>query len=281
MIQGSFPAMGTTIDVVAEDAAGFDATKSLFDRLERRLSRFLPESELSLLNEAAGNDLALSPVMARVLRVAADLRERTGGLVDPAVGAAVAGWGYDRTFADVRDLAEAPSPRFAGEWEIHGRRLSRRPGTLLDLGGIAKGWAADEAVESGRALLASAGGDVRSALSAARIELRDPWGDTPATVVLGPGGLATSSVTRRRWLAGDVPAHHLIDPATGAPAVSPTLSASARCGTAAESEAAAKAVLLRGETGLAWAEEQPWISAAMVVWHDGSVYATRGWELAA
>jgi thiamine biosynthesis lipoprotein len=281
MIHGSFPAMGTTIEVVATDAKGYAATQSLFTRVERRLSRFLSDSELTRVNQDLSHVVTVSPVLARVLACAADLRRRTGGLVDPAVGAAVVAWGYDRTFDEVDDLPTEPEPRLAGDWDIEGTRLTRTPGTRLDLGGIGKGWTADEAVDTGRALLVSAGGDVRSALPAARVEVQDPWGDAPATVALSPGGLATSSVTRRSWRAGNRPVHHLIDPATGAPATSPVLAATTRCPTAVESEAAAKAVLLHGDFGLAWADDQPWIDAAMVVWHTGSVFATPGWELVA
>ena len=101
MIQGSFHAMGTTIEVVAADAKGYAATQSLFMRLERRLSRFLVDSELTRVNEDPGDVVTVSPGLARVLASADDLRRRTGGLVDPAVGAAVAAWGYDRTFEEV------------------------------------------------------------------------------------------------------------------------------------------------------------------------------------
>ncbi len=273
--------MGTTVEVVAADGAGLHATVELFTRLERRFSRFLAGSELSAVNRNGDEEVFVSLPLSRVLSIAADLRRRTDGLVDPAVGGALAAWGYDRTFAAVEDLERVPPAIPTPGWEIRGQRLLRPPGTRLDLGGIAKGWAADEAVESRRALLVSAGGDVRSALPAARAEVRDPWEGTPATVVIGRGGLATSSVARRRWRAGPAEAHHLIDPSTSAPVKSPVLSATASCATAVESEAAAKAVLLRGESGLAWADEQPWIEAAMAVWHTGSVFATDGWEMAA
>ncbi len=281
MITASFPAMGTTVEVVAEQTGSIRATRKLFDHLEQRFSRFLDDSELAAINRSTTAEVRVSPLMARLLADASALQRRTDGLVDPAVGAAVSSWGYDRTFAAVRDLDRAPVPRPTGTWEIRGRQLRRTPGTVLDLGGIAKGWAADEAVESGRALVVSAGGDVRSALPTARVDIRGPWDDTCATIRLGRGGLATSSVSRRRWRAGATAAHHLIDPTTGRPAESPILSATARCRTAVESEAAAKAVLLHGEVGLAWADDQPWIDAAMVIWHTGSVFATTGWEMAA
>ena len=72
---------------------------------------------------------------------------------------------------------------------------------------------------------------------------------------------------------------HVIDPRTLEPVESPVLSASVLAETAVDAEAGAKAVLLHGEEGLGWAESTEWITAALVVWHDGSVYATRGLEL--
>jgi hypothetical protein len=51
--------------------------------------------------------------------------------------------------------------------------------------------------------------------------------------------------------------------------------------TAAAAEAGAKTVLILGAAGLAWADAQDWVRAALVVWHDGSVFATSGMELAA
>lgn len=76
-------------------------------------------------------------------------------------------------------------------------------------------------------------------------------------------------------------AHHIIDPRRMEPAVSPIFSATVSARTAVAAEAGAKAVLLHGETGLVWAQEQDWITAALVVWHDGNVFATTGWKMAA
>jgi thiamine biosynthesis lipoprotein len=193
----------------------------------------------------------------------------------------VVAWGYDTTFAEIVDLETAPPQTQTPSWSIAGTTLVREPGVKLDLGGIAKGWSVDLAVERGLAHVVSAGGDVRSSLSTASVDVIDPWGQTPARFHLGTGGLATSSVSKRRWRAGDVTAHHLIDPRTGDPAESPVLSATAMCPTAVESAAAAKATLLQGVDGLSWADDQPWIEAVMVVWADGSVFATTGWEVAA
>jgi thiamine biosynthesis lipoprotein len=203
-------------------------------------------------------------------------------LVDPAVGGDVVRWGYDRTFAEVEDrpfvadrVAETPS------WVVTGATVCRAPGVRLDLGGIAKGWTADRAVERGLAAIVSAGGDVRSSHPHAEVQVLGPDGDVVATVALGCRALATSSVSRRRWNAGGRAAHHIIDPRTGAPFAGPIVSATVVAATAVEAEAGAKAMLLHGVDGLAWAAAQPWLDGAVAVWSDGSVFATTGLEVAA
>jgi thiamine biosynthesis lipoprotein len=74
---------------------------------------------------------------------------------------------------------------------------------------------------------------------------------------------------------------HIIDPRTTAPVSSPVMSATVVAASAADAEAGAKAALLTGEEALIWADHADWIAGALVVWHDGSVYATQGLEVAA
>ena len=102
-----------------------------------------------------------------------------------------------------------------------------------------------------------------------------------ARVHVGRGALATSSTGRRRWRVGDTEVSHLIDPRTMEPVESPVISATVLAETAVDAETGAKTVLLQGVDGLAWAAEQSWIDAALVVWRDGSVFATPGLEVAA
>lgn len=271
--------MGT--NVVAVDAISTSGLVEWFEAAESVFSRFRPDSELTRLNQSEAAEIEVSAMLAACLQEARDLSDRTDGLVDPAVGALVASWGYDRTFSEVVDRSAEPVVAPAGEWSISGNTVTREPGTQLDLGGIAKGLTCDWAVEHGLAAVVSAGGDVRSAHGDAVADIQDPWGNTALQVHLGVGGLATSATTRRQWNVAGRPANHLIDPRTLSPAFSPIFSATVMTETAVEAEAGAKAVLLHGEHGLAWAEQQQWIDAALVVWRDGSVYATTGWEQAA
>ncbi|MGB8362196.1 MAG: FAD:protein FMN transferase, partial [Acidimicrobiia bacterium] len=282
MRHGEFRAMGTRVEAWTADQAGFEATVEWFDEVEEVCSRFRPNSELSSVNGDSRHRVPVSTLLHEVLTHAREMRSLTGGLVDAGLGAAVIAWGYDRTFDEVAGLSEPPPfvPHEIG-WDLEPGHLVREPGTMIDLGGVGKGWACDVAVDSGLALVVSAGGDIRSAHPETVVPIFDPWGEHAAEVALGSGALATSSTANRRWKVGDAEAHHLIDPRTRRPADSPILTATVIASTAAAAEAGAKTVLLLGEDGLSWADAQDWIRAALIVWHDGSVFATSGMELAA
>jgi thiamine biosynthesis lipoprotein len=118
------------------------------------------------------------------------------------------------------------------------------PGVRLDLGGIAKGYAADRACEllalAGPCLV-NAGGDVAVRGGAW------PVGVAPGlTLELAAGGLATSGRDRRRWVRGGREQHHLIDPRSGRPARSKALRVTVVAGSAADAEVLAKAAFLGG-----------------------------------
>ena len=273
----SFAAMGTTVEVWGGDSR----VRPWFETVEGTCSRFRSDSELSAINDTGPGAVRVSALMLEVVRAAARAREITHGLVDIAVEPALTAWGYDRTFEEVGDLPTEPAPVSAGQWRVQGSSLILAPDTRIDLGGVAKGWTCDRTVSSGMATVVSAGGDIRSADERTVVDVADPWGTIVARVVVGIGALATSSVTRRRWKAGSRPASHIIDPRTMSPVVSPVLSATVVAGSAVDAEAGAKAVLIHGADGLAWAEQQDWLSSAVIVWADGAVYATHGAELAA
>ena len=129
----------------------------------------------------------------------------------------------------------------------------RPPGVRLDLGGSAKGHAADVAA----AMLApygpcaaDLGGDLRVAGAHQVQVLYLLTGAPAATLALDGDAVATSGIDRRLWWdAGGRPAHHLLNPATNLPAWTGVLSATAKVPTAAQAEALAKAAVLAGPTG--------------------------------
>jgi thiamine biosynthesis lipoprotein len=278
----SFTAMGTGIDAWCDRADGATEVRAWFEDVESVCSRFRPDSELTRVNEAQIGTVVLSDMLTEVMCAADRARSISDGLVDVGVGAGVIEWGYDRSFEEVGDLDTTPQHIARPAWSIEGRQLARHSGTSIDLGGVAKGWACDRAVERGMARVISAGGDIRSEDSRTVVSVLDPRDlEIAARLHLGVGALATSSTTHRRWKAGGREVCHIIDPRTMEPVSSPVLSATVVAESAVDAEAGAKTAVLMGADALAWADQASWIRGAMVVWHDGSVYATNGIEVAA
>jgi thiamine biosynthesis lipoprotein len=246
----SFEAMGCEVVVGGASPDEVAAVQALFRARDALFSRFRPERELNAVNGSASPVIALSPAFAATLAVALRAAAATGGLVDPTVGAALESAGYDRDFG----LLE-PDPRPAGPASVGrvralrlaARLLARPPGLRLDLNGVVKGLAVDDAL----ALLAgdgfvSAGGDVASR-GPCTVAL--PGG---GAVHLLSGGIATSGTTRRRWLRAGEVEHHLIDPRTGRPSTSRWRQVTVAAASCLAADVAAKAAFLLDSEGPGW-----------------------------
>jgi len=288
--------------------------------VEATLTRFDAGSELCQLNANAGEWRPVSELLFTAVAQALMAARASDGLFDPTLLTRLERLGYDRDYAaiarresrsDGDDLAfsatRSPDPAHSpmatdtasGGWrgvrlDIARRRIRLPHGCKLDLGGIAKGWAADEALARCFAeypnVIVDVGGDMRIrgagdngqgwpiGISASREAARHPPPDQPV-VALRAGGVATSGAQGRWWYHDGQRQRHLIDPRTGQsahvwisddrdPAADPrTLiaAATALAPTAAHAEVAAKVALLRGypqalrAVEAAWAE---WVARA-------------------
>jgi thiamine biosynthesis lipoprotein len=101
-----------------------------------------------------------------------------------------------------------------------------------------------------------------------------PDGEGEAIAIV-EGAVATSSTIIRRWQRGGIDLHHLIDPWTGLPAVTPWRTVTVVAATCVDANAAATAAVVRGDGGLAWLESTG--LAARLVANDGSVLRVGGW----
>jgi thiamine biosynthesis lipoprotein len=267
-----FRAMNSDITLAAEGmpfrvARGFELARQYIEASEARFSRFLEGSELSQLNRSAGTWFQASPELYTVVAQAMEFFRRTGGLFDPLILPDLRRVGYDRSMDLLREEGAAPldpsappRPRHSfdeAKLDEAGQRILLPPGAALDLGGIAKGWIAEQAalVLAGHAspCAVNAGGDLFVAGLPADdkvwpVALEDPLDPQRnlTTFTVGPGALATSAVTKRSWKQGGIQRHHLIDPRTGEPAVSDWLSVTALAPHAAQAEVYAKALLIAG-----------------------------------
>ncbi len=290
MAQIEFRAMGCQMSAVldvAEPPARLNQVPGWFENWEQILSRFRADSELNQLNNHTGHWTRVSPILWEVIQYALKAAQWSDGLVSPTLLNAMEAIGYDRSFEALQlvdDRSIAPQPD--GQWGAIQRRSATRSIQLplnvrLDLGGVAKGWAADRAARQlatcGPALI-DAGGDI--ALSGPKTD-GQPWPigvsnpfqpDQQLDLLMIPrGGVATSGRDYRRWQRGGQAVHHIVDPRTGWPAQTDVLTATVIAPSAYLAEVAAKIVLISGsEAGLAWLETQSDF-AALIVMEDGRV----------
>jgi thiamine biosynthesis lipoprotein len=261
--------MGTTAHVVVcggpADLA--ELAQRRIAELEARWSRFLPVSELSLLNAAPrGRPTVLSMDTYRLIDTAVRSWRETEGRYDPTVLAAMIEHGYARSFStlpsDTSCRASLPRPTTgcAGiQLEPAIQSVVLPAGVGIDPGGIGKGLAADIVVEEllahgARGALVDIGGDIRVEGEgpdggAWIIDIEDPL--DPERVLLHlalhGAGIATSSRLRRRWHQNGVEHHHLIDPGTGEPIITRIVAVSVIAAQAWWAEALTKAVLVAGD----------------------------------
>jgi FAD:protein FMN transferase len=207
-----FRAMGCDVALV-----GGDPTKvaALLERWEAAFSLFRPGSELSRVNRSSARVLAVSSLFAHALGVALDIAAETDGLVDPTL---------------------------CGRWPevvLSGLMLSRPPGLALDLNGVVKSLAVDDAVGTldGPGFV-SVGGDLAVC---GPVDVALPAG---GAVRVLEGGLATSGTATR--------GAHLVDSGTGRPSDSGWEQVTACGATCADADVAAKCGFLLGERGPGW-----------------------------
>lgn len=284
-------ALGTFVHVLvdgpvpAEEVAA--VVRDELAALDLACSRFRDDSELLAL-AGAGGTVTVSPVLAGALSAALDVARATGGLVDPTLGGALRAAGYDRTFTALP--ADGPAavcrPPRGDCWReivVAGCEVSVPPDVELDLGATAKAWAADRLADrlaGDHGVLVNLGGDVAVAGPAPEggwpVAVTDrPGGAVVQTVSLVGGGLATSSTTARTWRRGGTVLHHILDPATGRPAVPAWASASVCATTCVEANGVSTAALVLGTRALAWLEERG--LPTCLVGLDGRVVRLNGW----
>ncbi len=300
MLQMISYAMGCRL-LAALDATGPAAEAALaevpgwFAAWERALSRFRSDSELVALNHQAGaGPMPVSATLWAVIGSSLEAARLSGGLVTPTLLDALERAGYDRDFAALEHEATAvrsgaTRQTSSGDWRLvhldaYRRAVTLPQGLRLDLGGFAKGWAADMAArrlkDIGPALV-DVGGDI--AVSGPQTD-GSPWPiavadplcpDEPLDLLLlHAGGVATSGRDYRRWRRGELEGHHIIDPRSGEPAATDLLTATVVAPSAQEAEAAAKAALILGsDAGMAWLVARPHL-AGLLLTESGRVVRT-------
>jgi len=237
------------------------------DAIDAAASRFRPDSEVRALAAADGQPTEVSPMLAELVAAALTAADRTGGDVDPTVGAAVVALGYDDDIGkldpNVPVAATLVVPAVWTMVRLDGRILTVPAGVLLDLGATAKAIAADRCARrvvetTGSGVLVNLGGDIATAgpvpAGGWQVLVCDGDDEPQCQVSIGSEvGLATSSTIHRRWQrAGGQLNHHILDPRSGRSADPVWRTVTAAAGSCVDANTLTTAAVVRGYRALDW-----------------------------
>jgi thiamine biosynthesis lipoprotein len=268
--------------LIGEPARGLAPAAEAAERVRRfvaefdaTLSRFKPESELCALNADPRPRVPASPLLRWAVGAGLAVARQSHGMVDPTLADEIESAGYVDSRAGIagaplaQALATAPPrrparPRPAARWrevevDEEAGTIARPPGLRIDTGGFGKGLAADLVAGMLRGysrFLVDCGGDIRIGGSDAlarpyEVHVEHPLGGGRSFVLrLGRGGVATSGLDVRIWRDSDGGyRHHLLDPASGEPAWTGLVGATALGESALHAETFSKVALLSGPRG--------------------------------
>lgn len=237
-------AMGSTLTLTAwasDEAranAAFEDVFSEFARLERLMSTWIPESDVSRTNHHAGvRPVPVSDEVREVLTISRQISEWTGGKFDVTFGALSGLWKFDHDrdnvvpdIAEVRRRLPLIDFRAVQIDAAAGTVFVVRKGMSIHLGGIGKGYAVDRAAGILRRhglqdFMVQSGGDIYVAGMKDgrpwRLAIQDPRGPanrTFAELDLSDGTFSTTGDYERAFVKHGTRYHHILDPATGEPA---------------------------------------------------------------
>ncbi len=231
---------------------------------EKRFSRFLQTSELSIFNQRAGARVAISSEFEKLLRAAQQQAQVTQSLYNPFILPALQKAGYKGSadVAYVDDMTTDYSKRTIAnisELEIESGFARIPYSSALDLGGCGKGYLADqlgmilrEAGVAGYWLEFS--GDIATFGHGAdgnpvMVAVQSAVGGTLSNPIMcpaSPAGVATSGTFRRSTQSETLTGHHIIDPRTGYPAETDVLLATVLANTAIDADVLASCAVIVG-----------------------------------
>jgi FAD:protein FMN transferase len=294
----TFSALGTTAQVSVTEPSALDAAVAAVEdelaAIDLACSRFRYDSELSALNRSAGDPFPAGPLLVEALEVALRAAKITEGDVDPTIGRAMTGLGWDCDFSVLvsRDERERFQVVPAAGWRsivVTDGVIEMPAGAEIDLGATAKALAADRSAHAASlaagdaGVLVNLGGDLAVAGSAPEggwavlvtDDHRSPLDANGQTIAIRTGGLATSSTTVRRWRAGGTEHHHIVDPRTGLAAAEVWRTVSVAAATCVDANTASTAAIVRGREAPSWLDRMG--LPARLVALDGAVSTTGAW----
>ena len=274
---------------------------------ERTLSRTRADSDIARAHVVAPHPVCVAPETAELVACALDYGARSRGRFDVTMGTVTRLWDFHhgvvperaaleralghvgagcvrvgRADGDGRGLAGAAAPAAVPTLAI------LDPETVLDLGGIAKGYVADDlcarfAAAGGRRFLVNLGGNVAARGGKGggepwRVGVADPRDPerSCAVIALADGSVVTSGAHERCFTADGMTYHHILDPRTGMPAVTDAASVTIVAERSLDCDGYSTTAFMLGmEEGAAFIEGIPGVEG-LFVGRDGRIAWTSG-----
>lgn len=291
--------LGTVCSITLFEQGQNGIYHEIFGRLreiENRMSVNIPSSDISRVNAAAG----IEPVMVhddvfKVTERSVHFARLSGGAFNPAIGPVVSLWGIGKDDPRVPSQSEIDVVLPLVNWrdiELDARNSSvflKKTGMALDLGSIAKGYAADEAAaivkKAGikRAII-DLGGNIyvcgeKTDKSPWKVGIQNPEGkraESAGTVLTDEKTIVTSGVYERFFEYEGIRYHHIFDPSTGYPADAELLSATIIASCSMDADALSTAVFVLGrDKGIPLLRSIPG-TEAVLIFKDSGIIATSG-----
>ncbi|MFH1640887.1 MAG: FAD:protein FMN transferase, partial [Candidatus Omnitrophota bacterium] len=271
--------MGTFVEVTspAKEAAGIVFGE--IRRIESLLSKYDPDSEVARLNR--NGELKVSPETFYVINKSYELWSASSGAFDITIGLLVDLWGFTEkeyyvpTEEEVNDVLELVGMNKIILNPLNNMIKFTIPGIKIDLGAIAKGYAADCAVEKLResgiqSCLINAGGQVYclgdKAGSPWKVAVKDPRGSQAIDYLeLKNSSVSTSGDYEQYFTKEGKRYSHILNPRTGYPADSGILSVTVIAPSGLTADALSTSIFVLGkEKGMELAKKFPGVKVSII-----------------
>ncbi|WP_408955854.1 FAD:protein FMN transferase [Natroniella sp. ANB-PHB2] len=270
---------------------------AVIDKVEGKVSKNIEGSEIDKVNQAAGKEaVQVSEITFEIVAAAKEYAELSGGKFDPTIGPVVELWGINteqEMVPERKEIEEQLKLVDYNQIELDHEEQTvflKQKGMILDVGGIAKGYAANEAVDLFEARAAEGayvnmGGGVTATGTKPdgdlwRVGIRDPRPDDDGEILgiveLTDLTIDTSGDYERFFFEDGVRYHHIMDTETGYPAESDVMGATVITTDPTEADVLATIIYLLGsEEGLELIRGLEDVDA-LAITEDQKIYTTDG-----
>jgi thiamine biosynthesis lipoprotein len=287
-----------SVKVYADDVTEqhYEAIEALLERIDQAMNRHKQGSEVDQVNQQAGiQDVPVSAETFMVVQKALGYAALSEGRFDPTIGPLVDLWGIGSDHARVPDddmLAQKLLLVNYKDIQMNQAKQSimlARPGMSIDLGAIAKGYAADQVAEYLRSqgfksALIDLGGNILAMGSKPKqdfwtIGMQNPEssrGDTIGTLRVTNKTIVSSGAYERFFTQDGVRYHHIMNAATGYPVSNNLSGVTIVTEHSIDADALSTTAFAMGlKEGLSFVESQPGVEAFFIT-NDRIVYSTSG-----